>query len=732
MNCTRSGCPGEIDGGYCNYCGTPAGPTAPAADSLEHLPTPATAAPRNLATTGPRTGTRRGTTRAGSAPGDRLGGGRVDVPPAEIHDAADAVLENPSIPESKRFCGNPDCGKPVGRSRDGRPAITAGFCPACQHPFSFAPKLATGVWVHSQYEIVGCVAHGGLGWVYLAIDHFVEGRLVVLKGMLNTGDIDVIRAEVGFLDAVDHPNIVKVYNFVEHDGDPYIVMEYVRGKTLRAILDARKEANGGDPDPLPASHAITFVLAVLPAFGHLHKRGLLYCDFKPDNVIRTQDSLKLIDMGAVYRIDDQTSAIYGTPGYQAPEIADTGPTVPSDIYTVGRTLAALCTNTRGYQTTYARSLPPAEDVPLFSQYDSLYRLLTRATAADPDDRFQSADEMSEQLQGVLREIVATESGSPWPAASSLFTGELRGGSDDPADWRALPVPLVAVDDPAAGFLATVTATAATHELFELLAQAPDQTVEVKLLQARALIDTEQYESADTLLNEIAVADPWEWRVAWYSGVAALAKGDPARAHAEFRSVYATLPGELAPKLAMACADECSGNTGDAAHWYDIVSRTDPGFTNAVFGLARCRVTAADNAGAIAAYDRVLPNSSSYVDAQIAKAERMLHRDGRTLELAEVVAAGQVVERLPIKGEPRARLTADVLSAALDVVEAMDPTTVDAHGDQAPTVLGHRLDEHGIRVGLEATYRDLARHRPSGDERIALVDRANHVRPRTLV
>ncbi len=116
-------------------------------------------------------------------------------------------------------------------------------------------------------------------------------------------------------------------------------------------------------------------------------------------------------------MDDTTSAIYGTPGYQAPEIGDTGPTIPSDLYTVGRTLAVLCIDARGFQSTYARSLPAPNDVPLFAEHDSLYRFLVRATAADPDDRFQSADEMAEQLNGVLHEIVATESGVPWPETS---------------------------------------------------------------------------------------------------------------------------------------------------------------------------------------------------------------------------------------------------------------------------------------------------------------------------
>ena len=99
-------------------------------------------------------------------------------------------------------------------------------------------------------------------------------------------------------------------------------------------------------------------MAILPALGHLHDLGLLFCDFKPDNVIDTGTSVKLIDLGGVYRMGDTTSPIYGTPGFQAPEIARTGPTVASDLYTVGRTLAVLCTDFRGYRGTYLHSLPP--------------------------------------------------------------------------------------------------------------------------------------------------------------------------------------------------------------------------------------------------------------------------------------------------------------------------------------------------------------------------------------
>src|SRR4051794_8275168 len=179
-------------------------------------------------------------------------------------------------------------------------------------------------------------------------------------------------AERRFLAEVEHPNIVKIFNFVQREHSGYIVMEYVGGRSLKE-LRISGGGNGDAPAPLPPEQAIAYMLAILPALGHLHRSGLLFCDFKPDNVIRTQDSLKLIDLGGVYRTDDPGGPVYGTPGYQAPEIAALGPSVASDLYTVARTLMLLSIDLKGYQSTHVHNLPPAQSVPLFVEFDSLYR-----------------------------------------------------------------------------------------------------------------------------------------------------------------------------------------------------------------------------------------------------------------------------------------------------------------------------------------------------------------------
>ena len=381
-------------------------------------------------------------------------------------DPASAIMTDPQVPEVNRFCGNPECDSPSGGARDGLPGLPEGFCTHCGTRYSFVPKLSRGELVGGQYEVQGCLAHGGLGWIYLAIDRNVHNRWVVLKGLLNSGDADAMAAaaaEVLALAKVEHPNIVRIYNFVEHvdtSGLPvgYIVMEYVGGKSLKQI---RKARNG----PLPPDQAVAYIVEIAPAVGYLHTQGLAYCDFKPDNVIQADEQLKLIDLGAVVAMDDEESSIYGTLGYQAPEIAQTGPTVASDVYTFGRTLAVLVMDVPQQHGHFVEELPGPATVPVLAEYESLYRAILRATDPDPRRRFSSMEEMADQLTGVLHEIVATDSDTERPRMSTYFSpqravyGASRDVPRDPAHViAALPVPVVNPSDPGAAVLATTSGT----------------------------------------------------------------------------------------------------------------------------------------------------------------------------------------------------------------------------------------------------------------------------------
>ncbi|AGL18551.1 serine/threonine protein kinase [Actinoplanes sp. N902-109] len=690
----------------------------------------------------------------------RFGGGLVDVAPLEPRDPASAVMPVAEVPEDKRYCAK--CGGPVGRARGDRPGRTSGFCPACGEAFDVTPKLVKGDLVAGQYEVVGALAHGGLGWIHLAVDKNVSDRWVVLKGLLNSGDEDALAAAVAerrFLAEVEHPAIVRIYNFVEHDGAGYIVMEYVGGDSLKDILKQRRAAAGA-ADPLPVEQAIAYVLEVMPAFSYLHDRGLIFCDFKPDNVIQTGDQVKLIDLGGVVHVDDQDAAIYGTVGYQAPEMALAGPSVQSDLYTIGRTLAVLTTDFRGYQSTFKESLPAREDHEVYQRHESFYRLLHRATQPDPADRFVDAAEMTEQLLGVLREVLAA-GGDPRPAPSRLFTPELlRAGEQarDEPQWRFLPTPLVDLTDPAAPFLASVTVTD-PRQVLTLLGRAPEHTVEVQLRALRAYIDigTDAHPMATKLLTTIVATHGHDWRVAWYDGLLALAVGDHGQARDRFDAVYSALPGELAPKLALGLSLELAGRHREAAGYYDVVSRTDPAYTTAAGGLARCRLEIGDRDGAVEAYNRVPGTSAAYRSSQVGAVRALVRAEARSPgDVGALAAAAALIERLEIGPALVAALRAELLQRALTAIagglavpdavlgnagtqgtagttapHTTGTATPRANGLGGPAAphTGGTATQREVRFALEAAYREMARA-AAGDEKIRLVDLANSVRPRT--
>ncbi|WP_443052020.1 tetratricopeptide repeat protein [Streptomyces sp. NBC_00250] len=739
-------------------------------------------------------------TSTGQSARNRLGAGLVSIPEVPRPDPRAAVMENPEVPERKRFCSRSDCGAPVGRSRGDRPGRTEGFCTKCGHPYSFVPKLRGGDIVHGQYEVAGCLAHGGLGWIYLAVDRAVSDRWVVLKGLLDTGDQDAMAAAISerrFLAEIEHSNIVRIYNFVEHldqrtgSMDGYIVMEYVGGKSLKEIANDRRTPDGRR-DPLPVEQACAYGIEALEALGHLHSRNLLYCDFKVDNAIQSEDQLKLIDMGAVRRMDDDESAIYGTVGYQAPEVAEVGPSVASDLYTVARTLAVMTFDFQGYTNVFVDSLPDPDNIAVFRTYESFYRFLVRATDPDPARRFASAQEMAEQLTGVLREVVALQSGRPRPALSTLFGTEVRvtdtalfaeltedvsllgarrgrkrpalpgavpGGVPDaalpagpgapapaagpglgallapldtPATALALPVPRVDTGDPNAGFLAGLAA-AAPGELLAALQAAPAPSAELRLRTLRAQLELRDLPSAVRTLAGLEERDPDDWRVVWYRGVASLVTGDHEHAALAFDAVYDAFPGEPSPKLALGICAEVLGQLDNAAEYYRLVWATDPSFVSAAFGLARVQLAAGDRIGAVQTLESVPEASIHYTAARVATVRaRLRRRPAREPLGADLTAAAAQVSALQgfgLDAVRREQLSTEVLGTALDWVLSGSPGAEPGGG---ALLLGSELDERGLRFGLERSYRVLARLAQQGEERIELVERANRFRPRTWV
>lgn len=648
---------------------------------------------------------------------------------------------------------------------------TAIIDPADTAPHLPAPELRPGDWVASQYEIHGCLAHGGLGWIYLAVDHNVSDRWVVLKGMLDTSRAEahaVAVAEREILAEVTHPAIVKIYNFIEDshpggdDGEAaggYIVMEYVGGPSLR---DVRRAKPGR---VLEVELAIGYILELLPALGYLHAAGLVYNDLKPENIMLTGDQVKLIDLGAVSEIDDY-GYIYGTPGFQAPEIGETGPTVASDLYTVGRTLASLIMHLPTEAGRYRDGLPTPEEEPLLARYDSLYRFLRRSTHPDPKRRFFTAEGMAGQLTGVLREIVSAKHNKQFPLLSPRFspqrttfgttlavapTDVLVDGVGREPDLNgtevvaALPVPLMDPSDPGAHLL-SVTSYSPPDEIIDTLSrvmedpESPAHTsVEIPLALVRAHLDVGETRRARIILDDVRSRLEGDWRYEWFAGVTALRLSEYRRAHDHFDAVLSAMPGETGPKLAVAaCAELLLLHADDdpehdwaaiAEHNYSVVWQTDRSIISSSFGLAR-RLQARGNCSeAITSLDHVLSNSRHHSMARLTTIMFLVNgRPTERLREAHIREAARRVEALPT-GEPRARqMRVIVLSVAL--------TWLGVSPDNAPqsqnAVLGMPFTEAGLRRGLARELRGLARNSPTQHHRYRLVDLANSVRPRTWI
>jgi serine/threonine-protein kinase PknG len=475
--------------------------------------------------------------------------------------------------------------------------------------------------------------------------------------------------------------------------------------------------------------------------GYLHRRGLLFCDFKPDNVIQTEDQLTLIDLGGVQRMGDRDSDLYGTVGYQAPEVNEMGVSVESDLYTVARTLAVLSLDFAGYQdeARYATKLPPVHDVPAFGRYEALHRFLEKATSRDPGARFHSATEMAEQLVGVLRQVLAIDGGSPRPAPSNHFSAEL-GALADSHPWQLLPIPAVDSEDTAAGVLATL-ALVGPDQRQAILSVTP-RSPELSLSMARFAIDEGRFDDARQEL-ETAEARDSGWRAAWWHGVLNLADGRPADARLFFDAVASELPGELAPKLAMAVSLETAaeaasngadnttgdraGDLNDAVRYYALVAQTDATYASASFGLARAFVRLGDREGAAAALRRIPKSSSAYVAAQVRLCSVLASQvNGDKPALSDLTAAANTLDELTLDNSLRLPLVRDLHAQAVAMLlEGRAPD------DESVLLGGARLDEFSQRTALEQALRALAKLAPTDYERFELVDQANSARPRTL-
>ena len=277
-----------------------------------------------------------------------------------------------------------------------------------------------------SYEILSAIGAGGMGEVYRA-KHVKLGRDVAIKVLPSELASDPERLkrferEARSASALNHPNIVTIYDIAEHEGTTYIAMELVEGRTLRELLR---------DGPLPVAKTISVAAQICEGLSKAHAAGIVHRDLKPDNLMVTDDGLvKILDFGPAKpiargmdsKLTTLTKAttegvIVGTPYYMSPEQAASHPVDHRpDQFSFGVVLYELLCGQRPFEGTSVatvisailRDTPPPPrslrpDVP-----KELERIVERCLQKDPEKRHASADEVHEELRLVERRAAESD------------------------------------------------------------------------------------------------------------------------------------------------------------------------------------------------------------------------------------------------------------------------------------------------------------------------------------
>ncbi|WP_026212713.1 Stk1 family PASTA domain-containing Ser/Thr kinase [Longispora albida] len=292
-----------------------------------------------------------------------------------------------------------------------------------------------GALLDDRYRIRGRVARGGMATVYHAIDERLE-RTVAIKIIHATHAghrqfTEKFEREAKMIARLAHPNIVAVYDEGRHEGLPYLVMEYIRGRTLRDLLTERHR--------LPAAEALGLMAPVLAALAAAHRSGMVHRDVKPENVLLADDGqIKVADFGLARAVeasgDDHSSGqLLATVAYVAPELVSAGHADPrADVYSAGIMLFELITGRVPYDGDKAVEVAwqhVERDVPPPSAYAPgtpaiVDELIARATRRDPGARPTDAGALLAELTAAREDLVPLRQypgHQPPPQTSSAAT-----------------------------------------------------------------------------------------------------------------------------------------------------------------------------------------------------------------------------------------------------------------------------------------------------------------------
>ena len=292
------------------------------------------------------------------------------------------------------------------------------------------------------YEVTSLVATGGMGAVYkatqLSLDRSVAIKLLP-KEFGDSSFRDQFQAEARAMAKLNHANLIGIYDFGEANGMPYIVMEFVAGKSLYYSSYGKA---------IDQTIAVELVIGICRGLGHAHDAGIIHRDIKPANILLDPSARpKIGDFGLASPSDsesDEDGPIYGTPGYAAPEVfaSEKGVGVQSDIYAVGVILYELLTGKMPEEP----ASPPSSISKVDPRLDPIFK---KATRRNPALRYQNAGEMAKELEKILpslatsgRRSIKTGSDRPKVQATTLkrrLTTDANSSGKDPGRPKLVPL-----------------------------------------------------------------------------------------------------------------------------------------------------------------------------------------------------------------------------------------------------------------------------------------------------
>ena len=291
-----------------------------------------------------------------------------------------------------------------------------------------SPELPTTI---GRYEVVSRLGQGGMGSLYLAKDPKI-GRLVAIKLVRQEFDSPEARQrfarEAQSAGTLRHPNIVTIFDVDEHDGLPFIAMEYIDGETLGEVVK-RKAL-------LPVARRLQWVEDLCAGLAYAHRQGVIHRDIKPANLmVDTEGSLKILDFGLARRDASkftQSHVIIGTPNYMSPEqIRGQNLDFRSDIFAVGSLMYEVLTYHEAFPGAVHQTMHKIlheEPEPLDSYVPGLDagigKILARAMAKDRDGRYADLSAMKTDITEVRLRM---ESGVPDAATMPLSKDARFGG-----------------------------------------------------------------------------------------------------------------------------------------------------------------------------------------------------------------------------------------------------------------------------------------------------------------